>query len=198
MKSKILLFSFIVAILLFSADFIASDINPVAQDVNVKPSFRYTLTKLDDATMMNFDIERNSVALIGREFWKKGEEIEISFHSNRGEVEELKVGIVPADDLSKGYGYESYGTPITETVFNLKNLATKVKFVIPNDGEYGLFVQDCSPSIDSFVHEREMPVTGEGKFTTSFEKNVKKSVDYNLKKDDISLALRVDKFLETL
>lgn len=68
MKSKILLFSFIVAILLFSADFIASDINPVAQDVNVTPTFRYTLTKLDDAAMMNFDIERNSVALIGREF----------------------------------------------------------------------------------------------------------------------------------
>lgn len=168
------------------------------KQIDSKSHFRCETTKTNNSTTMDFDIHKNSLALLGREFWKKGEQIKIRINSQKDNINSLKIGIIPAEDTSKGYSYDSYGVPITKTIDNLKNLTTEVEFIVPQDGEYGLFIQNMSPSAYNYSYDKEVAIfddnyTNHSQVNIPFTKNQKLSTDFDESVDYISLSLELNK-----
>lgn len=104
---------------------------------------------------------KGSVAIFGREKWKKGDTVVIKLKSFKGN--DLEVGILPAEDIKAGWGYNDYGAPIKK----VENPEDDVEFTIPNDGEYGIYVKDMKSNVISFLElfsEKEIVSTkSEGK-----------------------------------
>ena len=114
------------------------------------------------STHFKIRLLKGSVATFGREKWKKGDTVLIKLKSFKGN--DLEVGILPAEDINAGWGYNAYGAPIKKRVENPED---DVKFTIPNDGEYGIYVKDMKSNVISFLElfsEKEIVSTkSEGK-----------------------------------
>ena len=98
------------------------------------------------STHFKIRLLKGSVAIFGREKWKKGDTVVIKLKSLKGK--DLEVGILPAEDIKAGWGYNDYGAPIKKRVENPED---DVKFTIPNDGEYGIYVKDMKSNAFSFL-----------------------------------------------
>lgn len=97
------------------------------------------------STHFKIRLLKGSVAIFGREKWKKGDTVVIKLKSLKGN--DLEVGILPAEDINAGWGYNDYGAPIKK----VENPEDDVKFTIPNDGEYGIYVRDMKSYAFSFL-----------------------------------------------
>ena len=53
-----------------------------------------------------------------------------------------------AEDINAGWGYNDYGAPMKKSVENPED---EVKFTIPDDGEYGIYVKDMKSNAISFL-----------------------------------------------
>ena len=76
---------------------------------------------------------------------RQGDTVLIKLKSFKGN--DLEVGILPAEDINAGWGYNDYGAPIKK----VENPEDDVKFTIPNDGEYGIYVKDMKSNAFSFL-----------------------------------------------
>lgn len=127
-------------------------------------SKNFLVESRDTEGSMDFKIRllKGSVATFGREKWKKGDTVLIKLKSFKGN--DLEVGILPAEDINAGWGYNAYGAPIKKRVENQED---EVKFTIPADGEYGIYVKDMKSNVISFLElfsEKEIVSTkSEGK-----------------------------------
>lgn len=130
---------------------------------------------------------KGSVATFAREKWKKGDTVIIKLKSLKGNKKDLEVGILPAEDINAGWGYNDYG------VF-IKKMAEKpedeVEFTIPGDGEYGIYVKDKTSNTISFqeiIVEKEI-------VSTESEKKPKKEYSFELKNhNSVEFEIEVNK-----
>ncbi|TWS18644.1 hypothetical protein FK268_23920, partial [Tsukamurella sputi] len=107
---------------------------------------------------------KGSVATFAREKWKKGDTVVIKLKSLKGK--DLEIGILPAEDIKAGWGYNDYGAPIKKRVENQED---EIKFTIPDDGEYGIYVKDTTSNAIYF------PELFKGKEIVSTKSEGKKS-----------------------
>lgn len=91
----------------------------------------------EDRTSMDIKLLKNSVCLTGREHWEKGDVIRLKVATDADTV--LGVGIIPAENMEDGFGYDDYGAPIFREV-DLKE--SVLEFIVPETAEYGIFIQD--------------------------------------------------------
>ena len=137
------------------------------------------------STHFQIRLLKGSVATFGREKWKKGDTIVIKLKSFKGN--DLEVGILPAEDIKAGLGYNGYGAPIKK----VENPEDDVKFTIPNDGEYGIYVRDMKSYAFSFL---ELFRGKEIVSTKSEGKKSEKDHDHELNKHNcIEFELEVNK-----
>lgn len=138
------------------------------------------------STHFKIRLLKGSVAIFGREKWKKGDTVVIKLKSFKGN--DLEVGILPAEDIKAGWGYNDYGAPIKKRVENQED---EVKFTIPNDGEYGIYVKDMKSNVISFL---ELFSEKEIVSTKSEGKKSEKDYDHELNKHNcIEFELEVNK-----
>ena len=112
-----------------------------SNDAKCFSSKNFLVESRDTKGSTHFQIRllKGSVATFAREKWKKGDTVVIKLKSLKGN--DLEVGILPAEDIKAGWGYNDYGAPIKKSVENPED---EVKFTIPNDGEYGIYVKDTT------------------------------------------------------
>ncbi len=153
-------------ILLLAMMMPTSDVVMAAKKINNEKCFSsktFLVESRDTKGSTHFKIRllKGSVAIFGREKWKKGDTVVIKLKSFKGN--DLEVGILPAEDIKAGWGYNAYGAPIKK----VENPEDDVKFTIPNDGEYGIYVKDMKSNVISFLElfsEKEIVSTkSEGK-----------------------------------
>ena len=138
------------------------------------------------STHFKIRLLKGSVATFGREKWKKGDTVLIKLKSCKGN--DLEVGILPAEDINAGWGYNAYGAPIKKRAENQED---EVKFTIPNDGEYGIYVKDMKSNVISFL---ELFSEKEIVSTKSERKKSKKDYDYELNNHNcIEFGLEINK-----
>ena len=138
------------------------------------------------STHFQIRLLKGSVATFAREKWNKGDIVVIKLKSLKGN--DLEVGILPAEDINAGWGYNDYGGPIKKRVENLED---EVKFTIPDGGEYGIYVKDMKSSARSFL---ELFRGKEIVATKSGEKKPEKDRDYELNnRNCIEFELEVNK-----
>lgn len=138
------------------------------------------------STHFKIRLLKGSVATFGREKWKKGDTVLIKLKSFKGN--DLEVGILPAEDINAGWGYNAYGAPIKKRVENQED---EVKFTIPNDGEYGIYVKDMKSNVISFL---ELFSEKEIVSTKSEGKKSKKDYDYELNNHNcVEFGLEINK-----
>ena len=95
---------------------------------------------------------------------------------------------MPAEDIKAGWGYNDYGAPIKKSVENPED---ELKFTIPNDGEYGIYVKDTTSNAISFL---ELFKGKEIVSTKSEGKKSEKDHGHELNKHNcIELELEVNK-----
>ena len=129
---------------------------------------------------------KGSVATFGREKWKKGDTVLIKLKSLKGK--DVEVGILPAEDINSGWGYNAYGAPIKKRVENPED---EVKFTIPADGEYGIYIKDKASNAISFL---ELFTGKEKESTKSNGKKSEKDYEHELNNHNcIEVELEVNK-----
>ena len=138
------------------------------------------------STHFKIRLLKGSVAIFGREKWEKGDTVVIKLKSLKGK--DLEVGILPAEDIKAGWGYNDYGAPIKKRVENLED---EIKFTIPDDGEYGIYVKDMKSNYISFS---ELFKEKEIASTKSEMKKPEKDYDHELNNhNSIEFELEVNK-----
>ena len=155
-----------IALVLFALVFSLNVVMAAKKSDNAKcfSSKNFLVESRDTKVSTHFKIRllKGSVATFGREKWKKGDTVLIKLKSFKGN--DLEVGILPAEDINAGWGYNAYGAPIKKRVENQED---EVKFTIPADGEYGIYVKDMKSNVISFLElfsEKEIVSTkSEGK-----------------------------------
>lgn len=96
-----------------------------------------------DTTNFKLNLLQNSVALFGREYWKKGTKIQVKLKAADCDKDALiKAGIMKAEDMNKGWGYNDYGQSFEKSLSVDKDI---VDFVVPEDGEYGVIISQRCP-----------------------------------------------------
>lgn len=139
-----------------------------------------------ESTHFQIRLLKGSVATFAREKWKKGDTVVIKLKSLKGK--DLEVGILPAEDIKAGWGYNDYGAPIKKRVENQED---EIKFTIPDDGEYGIYVKDTTSNAIYF------PELFKGKEIVSTKSEMKKpekDYDYELNNhNSIEFELEVNK-----
>ena len=138
-----------IALVLFALLFSLNVIMAAKKSNNEKcfSSKNFLVESRDTKGSTHFKIRllKGSVAIFGREKWKKDDTVVIKLKSFKGN--DLEVGILPAEDIKAGWGYNGYGAPIKK----VENPEDDVKFTIPNDGEYGIYVRDMKSYAFSFL-----------------------------------------------
>ncbi|UQK60726.1 hypothetical protein [Ezakiella coagulans] len=179
-----------IALVLFALVFSLNVIMAAKKSNNEKcfSSKNFLVESRDTKGSTHFKIRllKGSVATFGREKWKKGDTVLIKLKSFKGN--DLEVGILPAEDINAGWGYNAYGAPIKKRVENPED---DVKFTIPNDGEYGIYVKDMKSNVISFL---ELFRGKEIVSTKSEGKKSEKDYDHELNNHNcIEFELEVDK-----
>lgn len=105
-----------------------------------KTNFSYQTILKNDKTLFNLKLLKGSVALLGRENWKKGDSIRIHVSNINSDSSHFKIGILRAEDQSKGWGYNDYGEALVMKRFSQDD--NNLEFIVPNDGQYGLIVRN--------------------------------------------------------
>lgn len=178
-----------IALVLFALVFSLNVIMAAKKSNNEKcfSSKNFLVESRDTKESTHFKIRllKGSVATFGREKWKKGDTVLIKLKSFKGN--DLEVGILPAEDINAGWGYNDYGAPIKK----VENPEDDVKFTIPNDGEYGIYVKDMKSNAFSFL---ELFRGKEIVSTKSEGKKSEKNYDHELNKHNcIEFELEVNK-----
>lgn len=141
---------FSIVLLLFTLVFSLNVVMAAKKSNNEKcfSSKTFLVESRDTKGSTHFKIRllKGSVAIFGREKWKKGDTVVIKLKSLKGK--DLEVGILPAEDIKAGWGYNGYGAPIKKSAENPED---ELKFTIPNDGEYGIYVKDTTSYAISFL-----------------------------------------------
>ncbi len=139
-----------IALVLFALVFSLNVVMAAKKSNNAKcfSSKNFLVESRDKKGSTHFQIRllKGSVATFAREKWKKGDTVVIKLKSLKGK--DLEVGILPAEDIKAGWGYNDYGAPIKKRVENQED---EIKFTIPNDGEYGIYVRDMKSNAFSFL-----------------------------------------------
>ncbi|WP_077075172.1 hypothetical protein [Aedoeadaptatus urinae] len=139
-----------IALLLFALVFSPNVVMAAknSNDAKCFSSKNFLVESRDTKGSTDFQIRllKGSVATFAREKWKKGDIVVIKFKSLKGS--DLEVGILPAEDINVGWGYNDYGAPIKK---GLESPEDEVKFTIPDDGEYGIYVKDNASNAVSFL-----------------------------------------------
>ncbi|WP_215508499.1 hypothetical protein [Peptoniphilus sp. EMRHCC_23] len=141
---------FSIALLLFALVFNPNVVMAAKKSNDAKcfSSKNFLVESRDTKGSTDFQIRllKESVATFAREKWKKGDIVVIKLKSLKGN--DLEVGILPAEDINAGWGYNDYGAPIKKRVESPED---EVKFTIPDDGEYGIYVKDNASNAISFL-----------------------------------------------
>lgn len=179
-----------IALVLFALVFSLNVIMAAKKSNNEKcfSSKNFLVESRDTKGSTHFKIRllKGSVATFGREKWKKGDTVLIKLKSFKGN--DLEVGILPAEDINAGWDYNAYGAPIKKRVENPED---DVKFTIPNDGEYGIYVKDMKSNVISFL---ELFKGKEIVSTKSEGKKSEKDYDHELNNHNcIEFELEVNK-----
>ncbi len=104
-----------------------------------------TLSAVNFGTHMDVELIKGGTFAVGREIWEKGDEI--IFRISADEAMELNVGILPAENMDSGFGYNDYGQFIQKKVA-LSAGVQEISFIIPETGEYGISVQNIKNRSD--------------------------------------------------
>ena len=179
-----------IALVLFALVFSLNVVMAAKKSNNAKcfSSKNFLVESRDKKGSTHFQIRllKGSVATFAREKWKKGDTVVIKLKSLKGK--DLEVGILPAEDIKAGWGYNDYGAPIKKRVENQED---EIKFTIPNDGEYGIYVRDMKSNAFSFL---ELFRGKEIVSTKSEEKKKKKDHNHELNNHNcIEFELEVNK-----
>lgn len=136
MKKKRLLLIMIVFLLINTVLAVSNN------SINVeRKGYQYEMTQEKDIALFKVKLVRRGIALFGRERWKKGEKIVVSVRSIDSDAGRLSIGIVRAEDMSKGWSYDSYGEVIGKE--SVEHEGSTLEFVVPFDGEYGILVNNA-------------------------------------------------------
>ncbi len=102
-------------------------------------------SSVDFGTHLGIELIKGGVLAVGRETWEKGDEI--IFHISADENMKLYAGIIPAENMDNGFGYNDYGFPIDKKV-DISAQEQEVSFTIPETGEYGIYVRHIKNEVD--------------------------------------------------
>lgn len=107
----------------------------------------------DYGTLFNIELYKGGIIAVGRETWNEGDEIvfQISAKDNC----QVKIGIIPAEDMAEGYNYDDYGLLIGQTV-SITSEIQELLFTVPKTGEYGIsahYITDSSNKSANFTLE---------------------------------------------
>lgn len=105
-------------------------------------------SSVDFGTHMEIELIKGSTLTIGRETWEKGDEI--VFRISADEDMELYVGILPAESMDGGFGYNDYGQFIQKKL-DVSSEVQEVSFIVPETGEYGIGVQHIKDEVKATV-----------------------------------------------
>lgn len=172
--------------LVFSQNIVMATKKAPMQNVFLSKTFLVESRTTKGSTHFQIRLLKGSVATFAREKWKKGDTVVIKLKSLKGK--DLEVGILPAEDIKAGWGYNDYGAPIKKRVENLED---EIKFTILDDGEYGIYVKDMKSNYNSFP---ELFKEKEIVSTKSEMKKPEKDYDHELNNhNSIEFELEVNK-----
>lgn len=137
-----------------------------------RTNYRCEMVRGKNTSSFKLKLLKGSAAIFGRENWKKGEKIKIHLISVNHYMNNLEIGILKAEDMKQGWGYNSYGKPITQTITEEH---TDLEFTVPTDGQYGLFLLDKNNTKilfeQLFPENRKETVKDEDKSSKNKENN---------------------------
>jgi hypothetical protein len=139
-------------------------------------------------TRMDIELNKNSILLIGRETWEKGNEI--VFRVSADENMALSVGILPAENMDSGFEYNDYGQFIHKRLDDVNPEEQDISFVVPETGEYGIGVQHINYEVNLAASEFFMP---ENKEQPSDANIIAASAPQSVDSDTVSIELKINK-----
>ncbi|HWQ76697.1 MAG TPA: M56 family metallopeptidase [Syntrophomonas sp.] len=122
-----------------------------------------TPSSVDFGTHLDVELTKGGAFVVGRETWDKGDEI--IFRISTDEDMELYVGILPAESMDSGFGYNDYGRFIQKKI-EVSSTVQEVSFIVPETGEYGIGVQHIKDDATT-------PIGANGTVTFALEINQK-------------------------
>lgn len=149
-------------------------------------------SSVDFGTHMDVELIKGGALVVGRETWEKGDEI--VFRISADEDMELYIGILPAESMDIGFGYNGYGFPIDKKL-DISSQEQEVSFIVPKTGENGIIVRHISDENDkdSTVTSRPPEVAASH---NSDEDNTMTSMPETGANGTVSFDLEINKVFE--